>query len=195
MSQQGIGTGAVIGGQIDGALEDDEIDDHTAGVGIAIGRRIGYWNIEAEFIYRYRTDWDIVTSTPSIQTITNVFTNVETNSLMLNIARRGSISQYWSWEVGAGIGIVDKELDSEYIERATPTTPEAKFKNSSSDTDFSYAAFIGITRDLGGPWTFNSRLRYIDLGELDAGPFPNRTARVDGKHTALEWQFTLERDF
>jgi len=195
IKQQGIGTGMVINGMVDGALEDTEVDDYTAGFSVAVGRRMGYWNIELEYTYRYRTDWDVVTTTPSIAAITNVFSDVETNNLMLNVARRGPLTQYWSWEVGAGIGLVSKDLDSDYIERETPTRPELRFSDDSSDTDFSYSVFAGLTRDMGNPWTFNLRLRYIDLGELEAGPFPNRAARVSADMSAIELQFSLERDF
>ncbi len=194
IGQRGIGTGAVIGGEVDGALADSEIDDYTAGIAIAVGRRTGYWNVELEYTYRYRTDFDIAASTPSINTITNVFSDVQTNSLMLNAARRGSLSQFWSWEVGAGIGLVSKDLDSDYIERATPTVAERRFSDSSSETDFSYSVFAGVTRELSNPWTLNLRLRYIDLGELEAGPFPSRAATVSADQSAIEMQFSLERD-
>lgn len=194
ISQSGIGTGEVIVGILDGVLEDDSIDDHTAGFSVAVGRRMGYWNLELEYTYRYRTDWDIAAVTPSIATITNVFSNVETNSLLLNVARRGSISQHWSWELGAGAGLVYKRLDSDYIERETLTEPERIFSDSSSDADFSYSVFAGVTRDLGNPWTLNIRARYIDLGELEKGPFPGRAAKVSADQSAIELQFALERD-
>ena len=192
---QGIGTGMLISGQVDGALEDDEVEDYTAGIGFAVGRRMGFWNIEVEYVYGYRTDWDVVTSTPSIQTITNVFNNVETNTVMLNFARRGPISQDWSWEAGAGLGLTFESLDSDYIERETVNTQEQKFSASSDETEFTYAVFAGLTRDLGGPWTFSTRLRYIDMGKLNAGPFPNRPGRARANHSAIELQFSLERNF
>lgn len=191
-----IGTGARIGNDVDGQLEDTKFDDSAAGIGLAVGRRIGYWNISAEYVWRYRTDWDVVVTTPSIQTITNVFTNIETNTLVLNVARRGLINQHWSWEVGAGMGFVNNKLESEYIERAVPgITAEQKFRNTSSDTEFSYNVFAGITRDLGGPWTLNVRYRYIDLGAVEAGPFPQRQAKIYGDHSSQELQFSLELDF
>jgi len=61
-----IGTGMMIGNEIDGQIADDEVDDYTAGVGFSAGRRFGNWTVEGEYIYRYRTDWDIAASTPSI---------------------------------------------------------------------------------------------------------------------------------
>jgi hypothetical protein len=191
-----IGTGGMIGNGIDGQLEDESIDDQAAGLGIVVGRRMGNWNISAEGVWRYRTDWDLVVETPSIQTITNVFSDIETNTLMLNLARRGPISQFWSWEVGAGVGLVRNNLDSQYIERAIPgVAAEQKFKDTSSDIEFSYNVFAGVTRDLGGPWTLNVRYRYIDLGELQAGPFPDRAGQAFGDYRSQELMFTFERDF
>lgn len=193
---RGIGTGTIIDGMVDGAIEDDEVDDYTAGVGFAVGRRFGYWHIAAEYVWRYRTDWDIVAPTPSIQAVTNVFANVETSSLLLNLARRGPINEHWSWELGAGIGWVTNDIDAEFIEREVPgVRPEFKVKDSSSTSDFSYNVFGGVTRELGGPWTLNLRARYIDLGELESGPFPSRAVRTSADHESIEVQFSLERDF
>jgi len=190
-----IGTGQLINGQIDGRLEDTQTDDYTAGIAFAVGRRMGNWQVEAEYTWRYRTDWDVVAATDSIQTITNVFSNVETGSLMLNLARRGVISEHWSWEIGAGAGLVYNSVEATYIERAVPgIRDEMRFKDDSTESSFSYNAFVGVTRALRGPWTLNVRYRYIDLGELKAGPFPQRTARLSADHTSNELQFSLERD-
>jgi hypothetical protein len=38
------------------------------------------------------------------------------------------------------------------------------------------------------------RLRYIDLGELEAGPFPDRSAKASADQSAIELQFGLEWD-
>ena len=192
----GIGTGTLINGQIDGQLEDTTFDDYTAGLGVSLGRRMGNWQLETEFVYRYRTDWDLVAPTPSIQTITNVFSNIETNTLMFNVARRGVVSQFWSWELGAGIGLVQNDIEGDYIERRVPgIRPELVFKDDQSDTDFTYNVFAGVTRELGRTLTLNIRYRYIDLGDLEIGPFPNRPARATGEHTAQELQFSIERTF
>lgn len=190
-----IGTGALINGQLDGRLEDTETDDYTAGVAFAVGRRMGNWQVEAEYTWRYRTDWDVVATTDSIQAITNVFSNVETGSLMLNLARRGVISENWSWEIGAGAGLVYNSVEATYIERAVPgMRDEMRFKDDGTESSFSYNAFVGVTRALSGPWTLNIRYRYIDLGDLEAGPFPQRPARLSADHTSNELQFSLERD-
>jgi opacity protein-like surface antigen len=157
---------------------------------------MGYWTLEGEFVWHYRTDWDIGAATYSIGTVTNVFSNVESRSLLVNLIRRGPISPYWSWEVGAGIGLVKHKVESEYLERPIPgIRPQQSFKASSSESGFGYNVLAGITRDLGGAWTLNMRYRFIDLGEMQAGPFPMRPAKVTTDATAQEIQFSLEREF
>lgn len=191
-----IGNGMQIGNDVDGKLKEKFFDDYTAAIGVALGQRFGYWQISTEFMWRYRTDWNVVAPTPSIQTITNIFNDVETSSLLVNLAKRGPVNQLWSWELGAGIGLVRNEVVSEYVEREVPgVRPELKFRDVSKRTEFSYNAFAGITRYLDGPWTFNLRYRFIALGDLRAGPFPERPSRVFGDHSSHELQFSLERDF
>lgn len=187
-----IGTGAPLGGFIDGQIEDSTTDDYTAGAGIALGKRFGHWTLEGEYVYRYRTDWDIAAPTPSIATVVNVFSNVETHTLLLNLIRRGVINRRWSWEVGAGVGLVSSNLETEYLERATPTTGEFGTRDDASETDFSYNVLLGVTRELGRAWTLNLRYRYIDLGELSAGSFPQRAVRVKADVTGHELQLSLE---
>ena len=90
------GSGELINGRVDGQPEDDSEDDVSAGIGFSIGRRVGAWSIALDYLYRYRTDWDIAAQAPSINTVTNVFTDVETNLLLMSVARRGRISTRWS---------------------------------------------------------------------------------------------------
>lgn len=191
-----VGTGTRIGNFIDGEIQDEKIYDYTGGIGFAIGKRVGNWSMSAEYVWRYRTDWDIVTPSPSIFTVTNVFANIETTSVLFNVARRGAITPYWSWELGAGIGFVVNKLETEYIERAAPgISGELVFVDNGRHTDVSYNVFAGVTRELGGPWSLNVRYRYIELGELEAGPFNGRPANFFADHASQELQFSLECNF
>ena len=115
-----IGTGEIIGGELDGQIREGSVRDHPWGIGGSLVRRFGNWDVEAELMWRFRTDWDIAVATPSIQTITNVFTNIETTTLMFNVIRHGRINRRWSWEAGGGLGWVLTRMDSEYIEREVP---------------------------------------------------------------------------
>ena len=189
-----IGTGAPVGNDFDGSLADEDIDDATAGIGFALGRRFGNWDIEAEFVWRYRTDWDIAATTYSLSTITNVFTNVETSTLLLNATRHIPINVNWAWEVGAGLGIVVNDLEGEYLERAVPgISPEMVFKDSESATDFSWNAIVGISRKLGEAWSVDLRYRYIDLGDLHVGPFTPRLGEVFADYSSHELTLSFKR--
>ncbi|NKB99202.1 MAG: outer membrane beta-barrel protein [Pseudomonadales bacterium] len=196
MSHHGtIGTGLPFGAEIDGRLDDTSIDDYTAGLGVSFGKRWNYWTVEGEILWRYRTDWDLSAPTHSIGTVTNVFSDVGTTSFIINVLRRGPISQHWSWELGAGVGMVRNKIEAEYIERATPTVPEFVAKDDSSESDFSYNAFAGVIRSIGGSWSMNIRYRFIELGELEAGPFRNRAVRLSADHSSHEMQLSFERKF
>lgn len=190
---RGIGTGEAIGGQIDGDIRDDKIDDYTAAIGFSVGRRMDHWQTDLSYSYRYRTDWDLAASTPSIETITNVFSDIQAHSLLLNLARRGALNTHWSWEVGGGIGFASKSIESDYIERATADTAQVRFAAQRDQTELIYNAFIGVERSFSHPWSLGIRLRYVDMGGLEAGPFPGRDARISADHQMIELRFLLRR--
>jgi len=190
-----IGTGLIIGNDVDGQLKETTLDDYTAGIGLTFGRHLGAWTVEGELVWRYRTDWDLVAPTPSIATITNIFSNVETTTLMFNFLRRKTIGKNWSLEAGVGIGIVHNTIEAQYIERASNISPELSFKDDTQETDFSYNFFLGLVRPINQSWSVNIRYRYIDLGELKAGPFAERQGLIEGDHTSNELQLSFERAF
>jgi hypothetical protein len=190
-----IGTGQRIGRDIDGLIRDTRVSDYTAGLGFAVGKRLNHWQVETEVTWRYRTDWDVFAPTPSIGTITNMFANVSTTSVLLNLSRRGAISQRWSWETGAGVGWVLSTIDAEYKERIIPgVAPERRFTATNREDDFAFTVFGGLVRETKGAWKFNTQLRLIDLGELSAGPFPGRAARLSARHRAITLTFGIERN-
>ncbi|MYF11914.1 MAG: porin family protein [Gammaproteobacteria bacterium] len=187
-----LGTGERIGIDIDGEIERHRTEDVTAGVGASLGRRFGPWLLEAEYVWRYRTDWDATAPTPTIQAITNVFTNVRTSTLMLNAGRTGPFSARWLWEAGLGAGAVWNRMRSDYIERAVSgVRPERRFKRADTKTSLAWNLFAGISRAVGQRWRLGLRYRYIDLGELRAGPFEARPARLFANQGAHELQLAL----
>ncbi len=176
-----IGTGQTIGGIVDGALVETDVYDWSNGLAATIGIETGPWRLELEGIWRYRSDWDLSVITPSICTVTNVFTNLGTTTLMANGMRRGSLGANWSWETGAGIGILRKKLDAEYIERAqSRAQPDLVFESNKTAHDFAWQVFAGLAWQFGDNWALHSRYRFIDLGDLEAGSFPGRAAEVSG---------------
>ena len=191
-----IGTGLRIGNDLDGRIKDRQTSDYTTGIGVAVGRRLGdHWTLEGELVWRYRTDWDISATTPSIETITNVFSDVSTTTVVINAIRRGAINQHWSWEIGAGVGVVYNDIAASYLERATPSVPEFKVRDNATETGFTFNVLGGVVRDLPGAWSLNIRWRYVELGDLSAGPFATRPARVSAEHSAHEVQFSVERSW
>ena len=189
-----IGTGAPVGADIDGSLAHENIEDVTGGIGLALGRRFGNWNVEAEFMWRSRTDWDIAATTYSLNAITNVFTNVETSTLLVNATRHIPINDNWAWEVGAGVGLVANDLEGQYIERAVPgITPKLVFEDDARSTDFSWNAIVGISRKLGEAWSVDLRYRYIDLGDLHVGPFTPRLGEVFADYSSHELTLSFKR--
>ncbi len=190
-----IGTGAQIGNDIDGKLRDTEDDDVTAGIGLALGRTFGAWAIEADYHWRYRTDWDASIPTPSIQTMTNLHTNIESSALMLNAIRSGALGEKWRWQIGIGAGMTFHDFESDYIEREVPgVRPQMRFSDEDSSTEFTWSVLGGVSRALGEAWRFNLRYHYTDFGDLEVGPYPSRPGRLFAEYSAHEIYASLERD-
>ncbi len=190
-----LGTGERIGIDIDGELKQRRTEDVAAGVGAAVGRRFGSWLLEAEYVWRYRTDWDATAPTPTIRAITNIFTNVRTSTLMLNAARTGPFGAHWFWEAGLGAGAVWNRMRSDYIERAVSgVRPERRFEGTHIKSSFAWNLFAGTSRAVGQRWRLGLRYRYIDLGKLRVGPFEARPAQVSADHSAHELQLVLTFD-
>ena len=65
-----VGTGTVINGQLDGAVRDPRTEDYTGAVNFTLARYLKpQWRVETSYQYRYRSDWDVALTTPSLQTI------------------------------------------------------------------------------------------------------------------------------
>ena len=187
-----LGTAERIGIDIDGRLKKRHTKDVTAGAGAGIGRRFGPWLLEAEYVWRYRTDWDATAPTPTIQAITNIFTNVQTSTLMFNAGRSEPFGTHWLWEAGLGAGAVWNRMRSDYIERAVSgVRPERRFERSDTKTGVAWNLFAGVSRAIGQRWRLGLRYRYIDLGELRAGPFEARPVTLRADHRAHELQLAL----
>ena len=192
-----LGTGERIGIDVDGELKKRRTEDATAGAGFGIGRKAGDWLLEAEYVWRYRTDWDATAPTPTIGSITNLFTNVQTQTWMLNAARIGGFSPRWGWEAGVGAGVVLNRMQSDHIERAVSgVRRERRVERTNTRTRLAWNAFAGVNRSIGGqrrPWRMGLRYRYIALGKLHAGPFDGRAAELWADHGAHELQLALIR--
>lgn len=189
-----LGTAERIGGFVDGQFKHSREVDTVAGIGVGIGRRSARWSLEAEALWRVRTDWDLAAPTPSIRTVTNIHTNISNITLSLNLSRHFNNQGIWQWELGAGMGVGFNRFDTDYKERAIPgERDELEIRASSSSEQFVWNLSAGVSRGLGQGWRGRLRYRYVDLGMLKIGPFEGRSARLVGRHSTHELQFTLVR--
>ena len=185
-----IGNGSLFDGEPDGRLAFTGIEDETAGIGLALGRDLGWLKVEGELIWRYRTDWDLRARTHSIGTVTNVFSNISTTTLMLNVSRQQPISPRWSWEVGLGAGVAYNRVDSRLIERRDGAPV---LEHADTGTQFAWGAHTGLSRRIDDRWRFSVSYRYLDMGDVEAGPFVNAASHVQASHVAHELQLSLLR--
>ena len=185
-----IGTGSAIDGEVDGALRETTMRDSVAGIGVSVGRGFGNWNADLELTWRYRTDWDLAAATPSIDSVTNVFTNVQTTTVMANVGREFALGDHWTLQGGAGLGFAYYDLNSDYIEREAPGVRERmQFADRSEYAEPCWNIFVDVSRPIGKRWSANVRYRFIDLGGLETGPYPGRDARLTADHTSHELLF------
>ena len=176
-----IGTGQLINGLIDGALEDTSITDTVAGIGVSASRDLGTWFVEGEVIWRYRTDWDIAAPTPSINTVTNVFSNVGTWSALVNAGRHGTLGNHWRWQAGAGVGVALNDVDSEYIERAVPGVSGKRiFKASRNEVEPAWNVFASVRRRPRNCLGNRSALPLHRSGRFARRPVPDAQRRAIG---------------
>lgn len=190
-----VGTGVLIQGVTDGEFLETTKRDYSNGIGGAVGFDRGSWRFESELLWRYRSDWDLTAPTPSTGKVTLFRTNYGTTTLFLNAMRRGAIARQWSWEAGAGIGLIRKVYESEFYlrgeQRDLPT--DIQVKDRSTETDFGWQLLAGIRWQFGERWSAHLRYRHADFGDLHAGPFGQRSERVEADLDTHEATLGFER--
>ena len=191
----GLGTGQFMEGVVDGRLREGRIDDGVAGLGLRIEREIKNWHLGLVFSWRYRTDWDLTAPTPSIQSVTNIFSDVETRNLHLQAGRH-----WWRgknrWAIGAGAGLVRNRIESELLERAVPgVRPQLRFEAKRTPRDFSWNATLSWHRKLSQRWQIGARYQYSNLGDLATGEFAMRDAQATARHRSHDVVVSIGRNF
>ncbi|MEM1231351.1 MAG: outer membrane beta-barrel protein [Pseudomonadota bacterium] len=175
-----IGTGAVIDGLVDGALPQESAWDSSAGAGLMLAYRRGPWAIAGEFNWHFRSDWDLSVPTPSLMTVTNVFTNLERASWLLGADRYWSLGDRWQLVAGLRAGVHVNRLRTDYKERAVIAGGRATIiKSSARQRRFSWGADLGVTRDVGERWELDVRYRYFDSGRMQIRPLADPTIRFE----------------
>ena len=190
-----VGTGVLIQGVTDGDFLETTKRDYSNGLGGAIGFDSGPWRLEGELLWRYRSDWDLTAPTPADGKVTLFRTNYGTTTLFFNAVRRGALSTQWSWEAGAGVGLVRKAYDSEFAKRGdTRGLPsEILARDRSTDLEFGWQLLAGIRWQFAERWSAHIRYRHADFGELQAGPYHQQNENVSADLEVHEATLGFER--
>jgi len=192
---QGIGTGELIAGFVDGRLREGRLDDGVAGLGLRIEREYVRWHFGLALAWRYRTDWDLTATTPSISSITNVFSDVETRSATLEVGRHWWRGQNrLAFDVGAGL--VRNRIESEYLEREVPgVRGQLRFEAKETPRDLAWNLTLSWHRPLNDRWQFGVRYRYSNLGDFSTGDFVERPAELSARHRSHDVILSFGRRF
>ncbi len=191
-SRGSLGTGQVIGGFVDGRLRNSQEVDAAAGIGASIGFNRSHWSLEAEVLWRVRTDWDLSAPSPSIRTVTNIQTNISNATFMLNLSRRWGNANAWQWQLGGGLGVAFNRFETDYKEREIPgEREEIEITADRRSQQLAWNLSASMSRKLGKRWRGRIRYQYLDLGNIEAGPFVGRDVKVFSRHSTHELQFTL----
>lgn len=189
-----LGTGQVIGDFVDGRLKNSQEVDVAAGIGASIGFTRAHWSLEAEVLWRVRTDWDLSAPSPSIRTVTNIQTNISNATLLLNLSRRWGSAQTWQWQLGGGLGVAFNRFKTDYKEREIPgEREEIEITADRRSQHLAWNLSASASRNLGKRWRGRIRYQYLDLGNIEAGPFVGRDVKVFSRHSTHELQLTLIR--
>ena len=187
-----VGTGTVINGQLDGAVRDPRTEDYTGAVNFTLARYLKpTWRVETSYQYRYRSDWDVALTTPSLQTITNLFSNIRTHTLAASLIYEHTLPHNWRWQAGAGFGWSLHRWESEYLERAVPGI-RSEFRSTTDDhsNSFAWHVVMGASRPFTGfagrEWHLQFRYRYVDFAKVELGDFRDRAATGQATYTSHE---------
>jgi len=135
--------------------------------------RVGYdrgrLRIEGEYSWRYRFDFNTRVTGAGGAPITQFKDNVRSQTAMLNL--------FWDFEnrtaftpyVGAGGGVVWNESVTEHKIFATNTIQNG----DNTVVRAAWSLMTGVTWRLGRHWNARLGYRFITLGEIDSGRFPD----------------------
>ena len=165
---------------INGSARTVNDEDITGGFSGAIGYKWQQFRIEAEYLWRYRYDFGghfEVDNTDS----TNIGANIVTQSVMLNT--------FWDFEnqtkfkpyIGGGVGWVTHDAE---IRRGNLVT-DVNTKLDATTDNIVWALTIGTTYSLSDHWSAVFSYRYVDLGDLELGPFSDG-GKVDAEYTSQD---------
>lgn len=163
-------------------LQINNDSDLVTGPAVAIGYDWGKKGVpirtELEYTMRFRFDFDTRINTAQRQGFEN---QLQSHSVMVNAYYDINVGwQRWTPYVGVGAGWTRNVSD------VTQTNLATSVSVNRTDTvdNFSWSLMVGIEYDISDGWRLGLGYRYIDLGEVQQGPFPNGQAISADSYTS-----------
>ena len=158
-----------------GTLNAQNDNDDVAGVGGVLGYR---WRAlpvrtELEVAHRFRFDLDLQDRGAPGGTI-DYEANVRTTSVLFNALYEWRNDTSFTPFIGGSVGWARNTADSDRVV-IVPGLPRTS-KETDSD-DLAWGGMLGVDWRFAGNWSAELAYRYIDLGEVEVGPF---SANNDG---------------
>jgi opacity protein-like surface antigen len=165
-------------------------DDLVGGTEIAVGYDWSWQNLpvrtEVEYTYRYRFDFD---SRVNGGTDSGFANNLSTHSLMVNALYDFNTSTRFQPYVGAGIGWARNSSDTDQISN------NENFCCTESRTDiednFAWSLLAGVIYRPADDWRLELGYRYINLGEVESGPFSDGVRITADEYTSHDLIFSV----
>jgi opacity protein-like surface antigen len=135
-----------------------EIGDDVAGVSGAIGYKWRSLQVEAEYLWRYRFDFD----NRFTNAANGIKSNIETHSVMLKTLWNFENSSSFTPYIGAGLGINRHKAESRLRNSLTQLTDNVYTERE----NFTWAIMLGVSYPLTKDWNVAIDYRFADLGQI-----------------------------
>jgi opacity protein-like surface antigen len=169
-------TGLMIGSVADvndvsatgGSLEIRNDEDTVAAIGVALGynwAKKGFpIRSEIEYHYRIRFDFDNrITGDAGYEN------QLATHAVLVNAYYDWQINRKWAVFAGGGLGWAQNVSEVGRV----PLAGGAKEEQTDRSNNFAWNLAMGAIWSFSKNWDAEFRYRYIDLGEVEAGPYSN----------------------
>lgn len=164
-------------GTLAGSLKHDDHEDEVAGLVGAVGYKHRNLRGEIEYSWRYRFDLDTRVTT-GYRMGFGYKNNLETQSVMLNLFWDFDNRSSWTPYVGGGLGYAYN--DSDVTRRAFDEFTGQGF--GFDDHNFAWSLMAGLNYHINRTWSVRAGYRYVDLGDVKMGDFPDGTRLVGGDY-------------
>lgn len=150
------------------------LEDDTPEATIASSLAFGFdWRryqvpIRTELEYRYRARFEFETRTDAGVPIFYDSSNREMHTLQANVAYEFALLDDLDWLVGGGLGWNRSRTRTNRVNTVT----RARVEESAINNAFTWHLDTGLNWRFSEQWSLEAMYRYVDLGDLDIGPFP-----------------------